>query len=311
MKKVIIGSRGSELALAQTEEVRSALKALHPDFGFSVRIIKTEGDRLKDEPLTRLGGKGIFTKEIEQALIDGKIDLAVHSMKDLPTDLPEEIALAAITKREDPHDCLIAKDKGRLSRLRRGARIGTGSLRRKAQLLNYRSDLEIVDIRGNITTRIDKLFGKRGDFKYKTPPLDAIVLSACGLDRLSLKDLDIDIISFELMLPAAGQGALGVETRKGDVKTIELTKPLNELNSRLAVIAERSLLEGLGGGCQIPLGCVGMVEDKKLKLEARILSNDGTKKIEGKVEGDKEEAVELGKALALLLRKKGCEDLLK
>lgn len=312
MKKVIIGSRGSELALAQTEEIRSALKDLHPDCEFPIKIIKTEGDKLKDEPLTMIGGKGLFTKEIEEALINGEIDLAVHSMKDLPTDLPEGITLAAITKREDPHDCLITKGKNRLSELRSKARIGTGSLRRQAQLLNYRSDFEIVDIRGNITTRIDKLFGKRDDFRYKTPPLDAIVLSVCGLNRLSLKkDLDIDVIPFELMLPAAGQGALGIEAREGDVKIRELVKPLDDLNSRLAVLAERSLLEGLGGGCQISLGCVGEVEGKKLKLQARLLSKDGNKKIEDKVEGNMEEAVELGKKLALLFREKGCEDLLE
>ncbi len=312
MKKVIIGSRGSELALAQAEGIRSALKDLHPDCEFPIKIIKTEGDKLKDEPLTMIGGKGLFTKEIEEALINGEIDLAVHSMKDLPTDLPKGITLASITKREDPHDCLITKGKNRLSELRSKARIGTGSLRRRAQLLNYRSDFEIVDIRGNITTRIDKLFGKKDDFRYKTPPLDAIVLSVCGLNRLSLKkDLDIDVIPFELMLPAAGQGALGIETRDRDAEIRELLRPLDDLNSRLAISAERSLLEGLGGGCQISLGCVGEVEGKKLKLQARLLSKDGSKKIEDKIEGGKEEAVLLGKKLALLFREKGCEDLLE
>ncbi len=311
MRKVIIGSRGSELALTQAQEVRLKLKNFHPNCEFPIKIIKTEGDKLKDEPLTRIGGKGIFTKEIEEALLNGEIDLAVHSMKDLPTDLPEGMTLAAITKREDPRDCLIMKGKNELRKLREGARIGTGSLRRRAQLLNYRGDFEIVDIRGNITTRIDKLLGKRDDLEGKASALDAIVLSLCGLNRLSLKGLNIDIIPFELMLPAVGQGALGIEARENDVGAIELVKPLDDLDSRLAILAERSLLKELGSGCQVSIGCLGIVEGKMLKLEARILSRDGMKKIEDKVEGDKEGAVELGRKLALSLREKGCEDLLE
>lgn len=311
MRKITIGSRGSELALTQAQSVRVILQKLHRDYEFPIKIIKTEGDKLKDEPLTGIAGKGIFTKEIEDALINGEIDLAVHSMKDLPTDLPDDLTLAAITKREDPRDCLITKDRSRLSDLKKRSKIGTGSLRRRAQLLNYRSDFDIIDIRGNITTRIDKLLGREKDFKYETPSLDAIVLSVSGLNRLSLKDLNMEVIPFDIMLPAAGQGALGIEVRKGDLKTTELTKPLDDLDSRASVIAERAFLKELGGGCQIPIGCVGIIEGENLKLRARILSKDGREKIEDRIEGDKEEAEELGRKLALLLRDKGCEDLLR
>lgn len=264
-KKIIIGTRGSELALAQTNMVIDKLRSLCPKLKTSLKIIKTTGDKFKKSTL----GKGIFTKEIEEALLKRKIDLAVHSVKDLPTELPKGLTLASVTKREDPHDCLITRDKKKLSELRKGARIGTGSLRRKAQLLNYRKDLEIVDIRGNITTRIKKL-----------KDLDGIVLSVCGLNRLGLKDLNVDIIPYSIMLPAAGQGALGIEARIDDKDILNLLKPINDPDSYLAIQAERTFLKELGGGCQVPIGCLATVIGDKVRLRVRIVSSDGTKKEE-------------------------------
>lgn len=261
--KIIIGTRGSELALSQTKEIVDRLKSVHPYLELFIKIIKTEGDKLKNEPLTRIGGKGIFTKEIEKALLKKEIDIAVHSAKDLPTDLPKELVIAAVIKRHDPHDCLITKDKEKLENLKKGARIGTGSLRRKTQLLNYRKDFNIVDIRGNITTRMKKL-----------KDLDGIILSVCGLNRLYGEKVPgtyfMDIIPYSIMLPAAGQGALGVETRKNDKNILNLLKPLNDLDSQLAVQAERSFLSKLGGGCQVPMGCLAAVNKNKIKLRVRI-----------------------------------------
>lgn len=259
-KKIIIGTRGSELALAQTREVAERLGAK-----FQIKIIKTTGDKFKKPTL----GKGIFTKELEEALLKGDIDLAVHSVKDLPTDLPKGLILAGVTKREDPHDCLITREKIGLKDLPKASRIGTGSLRRKAQLLNYRRDLEIVDIRGNITTRIKKL-----------KDMDGIVLSVCGLKRLGLKDLNIKVLPYSIMLPAAGQGALGIEAREGDKNILDILEPINDPESYRIIQAERSILKEMGGGCQVPIGCLGTVIRNKVKLKIRIVSEDGTKKEE-------------------------------
>lgn len=304
MDKIIIGSRGSRLALAQTEEVRNKLKKLYPKLELCVKTIKTEGDIFKNKPLSGIEDKGFFIKEIEEALLKKEIDLAVHSAKDLPTDLSDRLTLTAITKRLDPHDCLITKSKKSLSELQEGAKIGTGSLRRSAQLLNYRNDFKIIDIRGNIDTRIEKLQGRKRNFKHKTPPLDAIVLSVCGLTRLSIKNINTTIIPFSIILPAAGQASLGIEIRKDDYKIRNLLKPINDLNSYYCVLAERSLLKEFGGGCRIPLGCLGTINGNKLKLQTRNLEDNGSMKIEVEIEGEKTEAIELGKKLADKLNEK-------
>lgn len=260
MEKIIIGTRGSDLALAQAEEVAKKLESKP-----RIKIIKTTGDKIK----TAVPGKGIFVKELEEALLKGETDIAVHSVKDLPTDLPKGLTLAAITKREDPHDCLITRNGENLDELPKGARIGTGSIRRKAQLLNYRKDLEIVGIRGNITTRIKKLNS-----------LDGIILSICGLNRLALTGLNIYTIPYSIMLPAAGQGALGIEARADDNDILDLLRPLNDPDSALVVHAERTVLTELGGGCQVPIGCLGTKNGDKVRVRVRVLSEDGTKREE-------------------------------
>lgn len=320
MKEIIIGTRGSELALAQSGDVEIQLKKLCPKTNIRIKIIKTKGDKITDVPLAKIAGlpgaglpgsgKGLFVKELEEALLSGEIHLAVHSMKDVPTEIPPELMIGSITKRLDPRDVLISKNGWRLDELPVLAIIGTSSLRRKAQLTHYRSDLKVVDLRGNIGTRLKKLDTQ--------DDLQAIVIAAAGLLRLHLEKKVTQFLSKDVILPAAGQGALGIEIREDAQELKEIVVNLNDDDTCLAVTAERAFLEELGGGCQIPAGVLGWLEGDVLKLEGMvapldeqnnhcskgILSQITKAQIEGMLsqgilsQGKKEVAVRLGKELA-------------
>jgi len=268
MKKqqVRIGTRKSPLALWQAEFVKAELQAHFPDIDFSLHHIQTTGDKILDSPLSKIGDKGLFTREIEHALLRREIDLAVHSLKDLPTKTPDGLAISAITKREDTRDVLISKTPTTLLTLPNGAKLATGSLRRRSQVLALRPDLEIHDIRGNLNTRFQKFFESE---------FDAMLLAFAGVHRLKMDDKISELISHDLILPAVGQGALAIETRQDDTAIIEMIQPLNHFETELAVSAERSLLRTLEGGCQIPIGAFASFEDAHFKLSAFVGSLDG------------------------------------
>ncbi|HHT9125153.1 MAG TPA: hydroxymethylbilane synthase [Candidatus Brocadiia bacterium] len=301
--RIIIGSRGSKLALVQSNWVKSELERCSPGIEVTIEKISTTGDKITDVPLSRLGGKGLFTKELEVALLERRIDLAVHSMKDLPTEVPEGLTIGAVSKREDPHDILISKKNVGLRELPEGARVGTSSLRRRAQLLAIRPDLVITDLRGNLDTRLKKL---------DTTDLDAIVVARAGVLRLGFKERATQIIPFEELLPAVGQGALCVEIRANDGEVKELvTKAINDPATSCAVEAERALLAELEGGCQIPIGAVAQVtSDDKLELEAIVCSLDGKVSIRDKLTGTTVQAKEIGYKLARKLLSMGADKLL-
>lgn len=290
MKKIIIGTRASKLALRQAEKVKITLEELNPHLQVILRRIKTRGDVLKDwKPEGNQAGKGLFVKEIEDALLSGEIDLAVHSMKDVPTQLPKGLIIAAITKREDPRDVLISRSGLFLDKLPREARIGTSSLRRKLQLLSYRRDLQIVPLRGNLDTRLGKL---------EKEEIDAIVVAAAGLIRLGWQNRITQYLSYEIMLPAGGQGALGIEVRDDNEEIRRTLKPLNDDDSRVVISAERSFLHRLGAGCQAPVAALSRLREKKLILEALVSSSQGKEILRQKVEGSPENPEELGVQLA-------------
>lgn len=280
---VIIGSRGSQLALWQAHWIKAQLES----FGQECRleIIHTTGDKVTDVALSKVGTKGLFTKEIEEALLDHRIDLAVHSLKDMPTDLPEGLTLAAIPEREDPRDALIGK---RLSELSEGYRVGTSSLRRAAQLRAIRSDLRLENIRGNVDTRLRKL--DDGQF-------DAIVLASAGLRRLGWQDRITEWLDPEVMCPAVGQGALAVETRNDDGRAQQICKRLDHAASRAAVTAERAVLAQLGGGCQVPIGALAVVSSNSLRIRAIVVSPDGVTLIRKQSAGPIENAQQIGREL--------------
>ncbi len=269
MKALRIGTRGSALALWQA---RSIARTLRETTGFEpeIVIIKTSGDKFQQKSFSQIGTKGVFIKELEDALLDVRIDLAVHSMKDVPTEMPEGLTIAAIGKREDVRDALLSSSGATLASLPQGARVGTSSLRRQSQLLHTRRDLRVLELRGNVDTRIEKL--KRGDY-------DAIVLAKAGLDRLGLSGNISQVLPYDVSLPAAGQGAIGIEARAGDAGTLRVLMTLEDVESRSAVTAERSALAGLGGGCQVPIGAWGRVENGKLLLDVVVLSPDGTQRL--------------------------------
>jgi hydroxymethylbilane synthase len=301
LKALRIGTRGSALALWQA---RSVAKALHEASGSEseIVIIKTSGDKFQQVSFSQIPTKGVFIKELEDALLEDRIDLAVHSMKDVPTEMPAGLAISAIGKREDVRDALLSANGAKLAALPSGARIGTSSLRRQSQLLYARRDLQMLEIRGNVDTRIEKL--KRGDF-------DAIVLAKAGLDRLGLSANISEVLSHEVSLPAAGQGAIGIETRAGDAATLRAIAPLNDTETSSAVTAERAALAGLGGGCQVPIGAWGRIQNGALILEVAVLSPDGTQRLWQKDSGPPEEAVAIGKRVALKLRESGAATLLE
>jgi len=268
MRKIIIGSRRSKLALTQTNWVREQLEKLGAPFEFEIKEIVTKGDRILDVTLSKVGGKGLFVKEIEQAMLDGEIDMAVHSMKDMPAVLPDGLVIGCIPEREDPRDVLISKNHGKLKDLPAGAKVGTSSLRRSAQILAMRPDLEIKWIRGNIETRINKL---------ETEDYDAIILAAAGLSRMGWKaDIATEFLDPTNCLPAIGQGALGIECRADDMELLEhLSKLTSDVTAR-AVEAERIFLHEMEGSCQVPIAGFGTIlDDNQIELTALVASPDG------------------------------------
>lgn len=284
MKRLRIGTRGSKLALWQAEHVRARLLS-EAGIESETVIIKTAGDHFASAAIPEIGGKGIFIKEIEDALFDGRVDAAVHSMKDVPTATPPGLCFPAILKREDPRDCLVSRSGRPLEQLKTGACIGTSSLRRQSQLLHFRSDFEIVSLRGNVDTRLAKL--DRGE-------LDAIVVAKAGVDRLGLSVRISQILSPEIMLSAVGQGALTIEAREDDASTREVFAMLDDADTRAAIIAERALLADLEGGCQVPLGAWARIQSGKIIMDARVLSADGTDCIHHRDEGAIADAERLG-----------------
>jgi hydroxymethylbilane synthase len=303
MQKIVVGSRDSELALVQTGYVIGELEKHFPGAGFSVKKIKTEGDRILDVALAKIGGKGLFVKEIENALLEGEIDMAVHSMKDVPAAVPEGLTISAITRRGDPRDCYIARDgETSLSAARPGAVIGTSSLRRAAQLLHMRPDLKIVPLRGNLNTRFRKL---------RETGLDGIILAYAGVLRLGWADRVTEVIGLEHSLPAVGQGALGIETRADDSRVNDVVRVLDDPATRAAVTAERMFLRALEGGCHVPVGAFGRLEGNKLVLDGIVAGLDGRLILRDTVSGPPREAVALGRELAGRLVDKGAGEILE
>jgi hydroxymethylbilane synthase len=296
--KLRIGSRGSQLALWQANHISALLHASGHEV--EIEIIHTTGDKITDVALAKVGTKGMFTKEIEEALAAGHVDLAVHSLKDLPTELPKGFEIAAITERQDPRDAFCSRRYSKIEDLPKGARVGTSSLRRQAQLKAIRPDLDVHPLRGNVDTRLRKL--EQGDY-------DAIILASAGLKRLGKTELIKQIIPAEIMCPAAGQGALGIEIREGDTKTRELLAFLNDYNARAATTCERALLNSLGGGCQVPIGAFAEVCDGKLHLESIVADPDGTKLLRDSRDGS--DPVRLGNEAGASLLKRGSDAILE
>lgn len=288
-REIVVGSRESRLALRQTQLVIEQLKKQRPGYSFRIAGMKTRGDHILDVPLAKIGDRGLFTRELENALLAGECDLVVHSMKDLPTCLPEGLVIGAVCRREDPGDVLISKQGLALPELPPGARLGTSSLRRKAQLLRFRPDLQMVDVRGNLTTRLRKLSER---------VVDALVVAYAGICRLGLEKEITQKIPFSICLPAVGQGSLGVEIRAGDEEIRQLVAGLDDQETRAAVTAERAFLRRLEGGCQVPIGALGRVTDGVLKLEGIVLTLDGQRYLKESVSGRPEEAADLGEELA-------------
>ena len=299
VKRITIGTRGSALALQQTAWVRQRIAARYPGLAIAVRRIKTTGDKITDVPLSQVGGKGVFVKEIEEALMRGEIDLAVHSMKDVPSELPAGLHLGAITEREDPRDVLISKDGQGLRQLPPGARIGTSSLRRKAQLLGINPTWAIVPVRGNLDTRIRRL---------AAAGLDAVIVAAAGVCRMGLKERVSEYLSLDTMLPAAGQGALGIECRQ-EAAVNEVIAFLRHPESVMAVEGERALLRRLGGGCQVPIGVLGEVHAGVLFLRGVVACLDGSRVFRAAAQGD--DPGEVGKRLAADLLAQGAGKVLQ
>lgn len=301
MLTVRIGTRGSRLALCQAEWVRAQLLAAWPGLRAELVPIKTSGDKLLDVSLAKVGGKGLFVKEIEEALLTGQVDLAVHSMKDLPAELAPGLVLAAVPEREDPRDVLISRGGETLAELPPGARVGTSSLRRQALLLHHRPDLRIELFRGNVETRLRKL---------SEGAVDATVLAAAGLKRLGIKLEQAQILDETDFVPAIGQGALGIETRTND-EAMELVLPLNHPETTVAVTAEREFLRCLAGSCQVPIAAKGTAHDGTVHLVGLIASPDGQQLVRGETDGPAEEAKQIGTTLAAELLQRGGREILE
>ena len=300
--KIIIATRGSKLALWQAEWIRSEIEKLRPGIEIELNKIKTTGDKILDVPLAQVGGKGLFVKEIEEAMLRGEADLAVHSMKDVPTDLPEGLHLSTITKREDPRDAFIAvKGTKNFAGLPQGANVGTSSLRRICQLLNKRPDLKITQLRGNVDTRIRKL--DEGEF-------DAIILATAGVKRLGHENRITEKLSTEFSLPAIGQGAVGIECRVDDKFINDLLKPLDHYETSVCVRAERAFLKKLEGGCQVPIAAYAQLKDGNIYIEGLVGSLDGKTLIKESLAGKPGEAGSLGTALAEKLLARGAKEIL-
>lgn len=301
-KEIIIGSRASKLALIQTNIVIKELEKYYPEIVFKVKEIKTIGDKILDKTLNKIGGKGLFVKEIEAALLKGEIDIAVHSMKDVPSKFPENLEISAITKREDVRDVLITKEGKSFFDLKEGAIIGTSSLRRGAQLKGLRKDINIVPIRGNVQTRIRKI---------EEMNLDGVILAAAGLIRSGLEDKISEFFNENDVIPAVGQGALGIETRKDDEFIKEVVSKINDKDTEVAIRAERMFMKILNGGCHVPIGAYAFIEDGKLKMEGVVAAIDGKEIIKASGEEELENHEKLGKDIAIEVLAKGGKEILK
>jgi hydroxymethylbilane synthase len=300
--KLIIGSRGSRLALWQTNFVKEKLEKLFRDKQFEVLIIKTTGDKLLDVALAKIGDKGLFTKQIETALLENEIDLAVHSLKDLQTEQPENLKIGAVSKREKPNDVLISTKYSSIDDLPHGAKVATGSLRRISQILNYRKDLKIFEIRGNVPTRIKK---------FEESDLDAMILAYAGVHRLELDSYIKQIIPFEIMLPAVGQGAMAVEIRSNDTEIQKVLQKINDQETLDCVTAERSFLRRLEGGCQVPIAGFAQLQNEEIHLRGMVGNLDGSVNLQDEISGDRKDAADLGNILAERLIEKGANNLLE
>jgi hydroxymethylbilane synthase len=300
-QKFTIGTRGSDLALWQANFVKRELERLNPDCDLEIRIIKTTGDEVLDVSLSKIGDKGLFTRQIENELLSGSIDLAVHSLKDLQTEQPEGLTIGAVCKRETPNDVFISKTVGSIDDLPPGAHVATGSLRRRSQLLHYRPDLKIEEIRGNVPTRLKK---------FDESELDGMILAYAGLHRLGFGDRMNQLIPSEIMLPAVGQGAVAIEIRNGDNRTANIVGRIDDLATNLRVTAERAFLRKLEGGCQVPIGAMAMLHGDSLKLEGMVGSLDGALVIRGNLVGDATKAESLGSQLAEILIERGARKVL-
>lgn len=301
--KLVIGSRGSELALWQANFIKRELERKNKDLSVDIKIINTKGDKILDVALSKIGDKGLFTKELENELLIGSIDVAVHSLKDLQTEIPNGLILAAVTKRHPVEDILISRKKGtKIKNLRENAVVATGSLRRKSQLLHLRPDIEIVELRGNVPTRIKKFFESNWD---------AIILARAGVERLKLSKYISSVISKEEILPAVGQGALGIEIRADNEFAKTVLQSIHDDKTYSEIRAERSLLKALEGGCQVPIGAFAEIKSNGLYLEAVVGSVDGSVTFRKKMRGAKNNPEKLGQKLAKDLLKAGASVILK
>ena len=299
--KLIIGTRGSALALWQARFVAETIEKRHPQVHVELITIKTRGDKILDTPLATIGGKGLFTKEIEDALLEKRVDLAVHSMKDLPTDLPDGLRLAAVMEREDPRDVFISRDSRSLAELSAGERIGTSSLRRKAFLLHSFPGLEVISIRGNVDTRLRKI---------ETENLAGVVLAAAGIRRMGVADRVTTYLDPDFMIPAIGQGALAIETRAGDSQTNGIVEALNHAITAQCVHIERAFLKRLGGGCQVPIAAHCVCDGDEIRVTAAVAHPDGDPVVRDAFEGSASDA-NVGVALADSLIRQGADSILR
>jgi len=302
MREIIIGTRGSALALWQAHAVESILRSNYPDLTVRLEIINTTGDKILDTALSAIGDKGLFTKELESALLDHRADIAVHSLKDMQTRLPDGLTLASVTERERAEDVLVAREGLTLETLPEGATVATGSLRRRAQLLGLRPDLRIVDVRGNVQTRLKK---------YHDNGWDGMILAYAGLHRLELSEEIAQVIPTSVMIPAVGQAALGIEAREEDEETLELLRGIEHAETRACIEAERALLRRLEGGCQVPIGAHATLKGDRLTLHAVIASIDGARVIRDSAEGSVDDADRIGTELGNRLHDVGGEEILE
>ena len=299
---VRIATRSSRLALWQAEFVGTCLSRHHPELKIELIPITTTGDKIIDRPLAKIGGKGLFIKELEQALLDDRADLAVHSMKDVPVEIPDGLHIPVILEREDPRDAVITNSGSGFAELDRGARIGTSSLRRRSQLLAQRNDLSVCDLRGNVTTRLEKL--RQGEF-------DAVVLAAAGLNRLGFGHQISSLFEAADVIPAVGQGAIGIECRRADADTRALIEPLHDRATGLCVQAERSMSARLEGGCDVPLAGHAILHDGEMRLCGLVASIDGRRIVRDEISGPEDNGVELGRQLGESLLVAGAAGILK
>ena len=298
MRILRIGTRGSMLAKWQAESVRKQLFAA-TGMEAEIVIIKTSGDKMQQTPLTQIGGKGIFIKELEEALLEESIDLAVHSVKDVPTDLPSRLIFPAVCRRDDVRDCLVGSTLGNL---RQRARVGTSSLRRQAQLKHIRPDLDLRDLRGNVDTRLRKV--ESGEY-------EAVMVAKAGLDRLGLSQRISEVLSPDVCMPAAGQGAIAVECRLKDTEAAALLAPLDDAETRTAILAERALLSALQGGCQVPMGAWARIERNELLLDACVCSVDASQYVKERATAPPDQAAQLGEHMARVLLEAGAQSILE